>query len=388
MNLETETHFSKDAILVLMASFCYMICPMLTAPIIAGYTESLGGRGMLMGLVGGLMNMVALFCRPFIGHLADRIPKYRLVLIGSIFLFCGSCGYFIASGPHFLMLARIIDGIGFACCSIGLSAWLASIVPPGKVGSAMGMYGTVQAIGMAVAPPIGIFVAENFGYRFSFCVTAGCSVMTLLLINFVKDKGLPTKKERTSTQRLQIVEKKVIPVAVIIMLFTIPYYATQSFLLSYVQKAGLAVDAKWFFTVYAIFLVALRTGLGKYFNVVPYRKFLYGSIVSSILTITCFTFMTGNILLYAAALFMAGGYGIMCSVSQTAAMKLAGSGKKGIGTSTYYIGLDIGMMAGPIIAGFIYSNMDIMMFYPAMLICPIGCVIVYIVSRKRIIEVS
>lgn len=387
MTLDTEKHFSKDAVLVLMASFCYMICPMLTAPIIAGYTESLGGRGMLMGLIGGLMNMVALFCRPFIGHLADRIPKFRLVLIGSLFLFVGSCGYFIATAPHFLMLARIVDGIGFACCSIGLSAWLASIVPPGKVGSAMGLYGTVQAIGMAVAPPIGIFVAENFGYRFSFCVTAGCSIMTLILINFVKDKGLPLKAEHTCENRIQILEKRVIPVALIVMLFTIPYYATQSFLLSYVQKAGIAVDAKWFFTVYAVFLVLLRTSLGRYFNVVPYRKFLCVSVVSSILTLVCFTFMDGNILLYAAAFFMAGGYGVMCSVSQTAAMKLAGRGRRGIGTSTYYIGLDIGMMSGPIIAGFIYSNIDITLFYPCMLLCPLGCVIVYIASRKRFAEV-
>lgn len=370
-----------------MASFCYMICPMLSAPIIAGYTESMGGRGMLMGLIGGMMNMVALVCRPFVGHLADRIPKYRLVTIGSLLLLTGSCGYFFAPGAHFLMLARMVDGAGFACCSIGLSAWLASIVPPNKVGSAMGMYGTVQAIGMAAAPPIGIFVAESCGYRFSFLVTAGCSLMTLILINFVRDKGLPVKPKTTESKKIQILEKKALPVALIIMFFTIPYYATQSFLLSYVQKAGLEVDAKWFFTVYAIFLVILRTGLGKSFNVVAYRKFLFTSIISSIVTITCFTMMQSDILLFAAAFFMAGGYGIMCSVSQTTAMKLAGSGRRGIGTSTYYIGLDIGMMTGPIMAGFIYSHINISFFYPCMLICPAGCIAVYLASRKSLREV-
>ena len=387
MDSNENKFLTKDSALVLSASFCYMICPMLTAPIIAGYTESMGGRGMLMGLIGGMMNMVALFCRPFIGHIADRIPKYRLVLVGSILLLAGSTGYFFAPGSYYLLIARIADGIGFACCSIGLSAWLASIVPPGKVGSAMGMYGTVQAIGMAVAPPIGIFIAENAGYRFSFLVTAGCSLMTLVLINFVSNKGMPVITEAIQNKRIQILEKKVLPVALIVMFFTIPYYATQSFLLSYVQKAGLAVDAKWFFTVYAIFLVLLRTGLGKYFNFVAYRKFLLTSIISSCAALTCFTFMQGNILLFAAALFMAGGYGIMCSVSQTAAMKLAGSGRRGIGTSTYYIGLDIGMMSGPLIAGFIYGNMEISLFYPAMIFCPIGAIIVYTVARKTLKKV-
>lgn len=382
--MNDNEHFDKDAVLILLASFCYMICPMLTAPIIVGYTESLGGKGMIMGLIGGLMNMVALFCRPVVGNIADRIPKYRLVTIGSLFLLAGSSGYFLAPSPQFLMLARILDGVGFASCSIGLSSWLASIVPPGKVGSAMGLYGTVQAIGMAAAPPIGIFVAQACGYRYSFLVTAGCSVMTLVLINFVQNRGLPVKTEKTEKKKLEILEKKVLPIALIVMFFTIPYYATQSFLLSYVQKAGLDVDAKWFFTVYAIFLVLLRTGLGRFFNVVPYRKFLFISIISSLIMLACFTFMQNDVLLFAAAFFMAGGYGVMCSVSQSAAMTLAGRGRRGVGTSTYYIGLDIGMMTGPILAGFIYSNVEIGWFYPCMVLCPMGCVLVYLVSRKSL----
>ncbi|WP_458398070.1 MFS transporter [Anaerotignum sp.] len=379
-----DNRFSKDAILVLIASFFYMICPMLSAPIIAGYTENLGGRGMLMGLVGGMMNMTALFCRPFIGNLADRIPKYRLVMIGTLFLLAGSMGYFMAPSPELLMLARIVDGIGFASCSIGLSSWLVSVVPDTKVGSAMGMYGAVQAIGMAAAPPIGIFVADKCGYRFSFLVTASCAIITMIFINFVKNRGIPVKSESTEKKRLEIFEKKVVPIALIVMFFTIPYYATQSFLLSYVQRAGLSVDAKWFFTVYAIFLVLLRTTLSRFFNIVPYRRFLFISIISSVVMIGCMTFMKGNFLLFTAAFFMAGGYGIMCSVSQSAAMTLAGIWRRGVGTSTYYIGLDIGMMTGPILAGFIYSNVNISYFYPCMLFCPAGCILVYLISRKTL----
>lgn len=380
--MTTDDTFSRDSILILMASFFYMICPMLTAPIIVGYTASLGGHGMLMGLVGGLMNMVALFCRPFVGSLADRIPKHRLVMIGSCFLLVGSIGYFLSPNPYILMAARIFDGVGFASCSIGLSSWLASVVAPSKVGSAMGMYGTVQAIGMAVAPPIGIFVAETFGYRNSFLVTASCSVLTLILINFVHNRGIPMQSKKNEKKPMEVLERKVLPIALIVMFFTIPYYATQSFLLSYVQKSGLDIDAKWFFTVYAIFLVLLRTGLGRFFNVVPYKKFLFISIISSVIMLACFTFMKSNFLLFAAAFFMAGGYGIMCSVSQSAAITLAGRQRQGVGTSTYYIGLDIGMMTGPIIAGAIYSHVEISFFYPCMILCPVGCILIYWCSRK------
>lgn len=379
--MDNGDKFSKDSILILIATFFYMICPMLSAPIIVGYTEALGGKGMLMGLIGGTMSMAAFICRPFIGNLADRILKYKLVLIGSLLLLAGSIGYFVSPVPELLMAARIVDGIGYACCSIGFSSWLASVVSPSKLGSAMGMYGTVQAIGMAIAPPIGIFVADTFGYRFSFVVTAVCALLTAIIINFVNNRGIPAVKEK---KKIEILEKNVIPIAFIVMFFTIPYYATQSFLLTYVNTAGIDVDVKWYFTVYAIFLVLLRTGLGRFFNVVPYRKFLFICLISSVFMILCLTFMKSNLVLFAGALFMAGSYGVMCSVSQSAAMKLAGSEKRGVGNSTYYIGLDIGMMIGPVIAGFIYTHIDIDLFYPCMLFCPAGIILVYILSSKKI----
>ena len=45
-SMDNGNKFSKDSILILIATFFYMICPMLSAPIIVGYTEALGGKGM------------------------------------------------------------------------------------------------------------------------------------------------------------------------------------------------------------------------------------------------------------------------------------------------------------------------------------------------------
>ena len=81
---------------------------------------------------------------------------------------------------------------------------------------------------------------------------------------------------------------------------------------------------------------------------------------------------------------MAGGYGIMCSVSQSAAILLAGSEKRGIANSTYYVGLDLGAALGAIIGGVLYGAADIRLFYPILLICPVLCVAVYFIFRKKL----
>lgn len=59
---------------------------------------------------------------------------------------------------------------------------------------------------------------------------------------------------------------------------------------------------------------------------------------------------------------MAGGYGIMCSVSQAAAVTITGAERRGLANSTYYIGLDLGMALGPILGGVAYGSVEIRLF--------------------------
>ena len=68
----------------MLATFCFMSSNMLANPIVAGYAESLGADGMLMGAVAGSMSFISLFCRPIAGNLSDKTSKRTLVAVGSI----------------------------------------------------------------------------------------------------------------------------------------------------------------------------------------------------------------------------------------------------------------------------------------------------------------
>lgn len=93
--------------------------------------------------------------------------------------------------------------------------------------------------------------------------------------------------------------------------------------------------------------------------------------------------MNGNMVMFFAACFMAGGYGIMGSVCQSTAILLAGKGKRGLANSTYYIGLDLGMTLGPVIGGFLYGRLDLAWFYPALVLTvPLGVLVYLLFMRK------
>lgn len=374
---------TRDISCILAASFFYMACPMMVTPLIAGFSESLGASAVLMGLVGGMMNVVSLCCRPFVGNLADKISKYRLSTIGSLLMIVACVGYIFAPTPAVVVGARIINGVGFSLCSVCMATWISSLLPKERVGAGMGLYGTMNALAMAIAPALGIAVYGSLGYRAAFVLATVLAVAVVVTVQLVHDKGEVVQKSAPAKGRSSFVARDVLPVAAIIMLFAIPYCATQSFLVSYIAARDLSVHAGWFFPLYAIILLVLRLSLADLFDKKPFVFFLAGSSVSALIAILLLAVMQNNLVLFVAAAFMAGGYGIMCSVCQSTAILLVGEEKRGLANSTYYIGFDLGMALGPIIGGFLYGHVPLACFYPVLALCVPASVIVYVLNRRR-----
>ena len=296
-----------DLILILAASFFYFASPMLVTPLITGFAESVGASAALMGMIGGLMNLCALFCRPIAGNLADKISKYKLSFLGAGLMALSCLGYMAALEPLLIAISRVVNGIGFACCSVCMSTWMSHMLPKEKIGSGMGFYGMMNAMAMAVAPAIGVVSYQHLGYRFSFGVALFFCLATLLIIQFIQNKCEPEQslKEPGRSGKLQLADPKVLPYAAIIMLFAIPYCATQSFLVSYTHTRQLPVSVTLFFPLYAVLLLILRLCMKDLFDRLPFSFFLLFSSVSAFAGILFLAFMQNNFFMFFAA---ADGY--------------------------------------------------------------------------------
>ena len=380
-----EKTFSRDSILALIGAFCYISCATMAMPITAGFTKSLGGTAELMGIMTGLMYLVSLCVRPVAGNLADKIKKSTLTIWGSGLMLVSNFAYALATDLFVLTVARIVCGIGYAACTVGLSTWFSMLVPSNKVGKAMGIYGTMQAISMAIVGKVAISVTELTNERVAFVISALFAVVTFVLAFIIKDRGNPVVKEGVSKKKIRLLDINVLPVAIILMLFTIPYNATQGLIKEYVPARGFAVDAGWFITMYAIFLIVLRVGFRNFFDKVKYRNFLFISLVSSLISMTCLHFVSNYVFMAVASLCMAGGYGIMCSVTQATAIKLAGGKEnRGVANSTYYMGFDMGMALGPTIGRILMAKLPVDMFYPALAVCSVIAFVIYLLYKKKI----
>lgn len=374
--------WSRDIVLLLAATFFYMASPMQVTPLITGFSEQLGAGAGVMGLVGGLTNLCCLVFQPFSGNLADRVSKYKLSTVGTLLLVAACAGYAVSVSPAMILFFRVVNGLGFACCSVCFSTWMANLLPREKIGFGMGLYGMMNALAMAIAPAIGVALYQRVGYRPAFVMAAVFAGLSAGMIQLTRDKGLPVIRQGSAPKKFRLAERNVVPIALVIMSFTIPYCATQSFLVRYAEVQHLPVTVGLFFTIYAAALLALRLIFRNWFDRISFLTFMGLSTVCALLSMGFLFHMQSNLEMAAAAVFMAGGYGVMCTVSQSAAVLLAGPENRGLANSTYYIGLNSGMALGPILGGVLYGSVSIRLFYPLLMITAPLAFLLYFAGKK------
>lgn len=377
-----QSIYTKDVILVMAASFFFMFSVMFVTPLINGYAISLGASAVFAGIITGIMSVVSMFLRPVAGNLTDRFSKYSLSFIGGVLILIGVAGYCFSPSGNWLLLFRLINGTGFVLATVCMTTWLAFLVPRSHVGEAMGFYGLMNALAMALAPALAINLYKVIGYKSALWLAVLATILMIVSIQFVGNHAKP-KIIQNKKRKIKIIQKDAIPVAMLTTFFAIPYFITQADIVVYVERQRFSITVGYFFVIYAIALLLIRIVLKKYFDLIRFGIWFWLSLISMILFLIIATFMVNNWLMGLAAIMLSIGYGVIYSVNQSTALMLAPIEEQGLASSTFYLGLDIGMAAGPMIGGVTAQNLAPNYFYPVLLvIVPIILIIYFVYSKK------
>ena len=380
--------YTKDVILVMAASFFFMFSTMFVNPLINGYAKSLGASSAFAGIIVGIMSIAAMFLRPIAGNLTDRFSKYRLSFVGGVLIVVGVIGYVLAPTSSWLLLFRLINGSGYVLCTVCMTTWLAFLVPRAHVGQAMGFYGLMNALAMAIAPALAINIYQKTGYRLAIIASGISACLMVIMIQFVGNKAKPQNINKSQTQNsllhIKIIQKNVLPIAMLTTLFAFPYFATQADLVTYAEEQHLNINVGSYFLIYAVVLLLIRITLKNLFDTVKFGTWFWVSVAATLIYLILLATMKNNFLMSLAAAFMAVGYGLMYSVLQSTAMLLAPISEQGLASSTFYLGLDIGMAFGPIIMGIVNDLLPAKYFYLVQLILVPFMILIYLHYRTRL----
>src|SRR5882672_2855423 len=132
-----------------------------------------------------------------VGRLGDITGRRRLLLAG-IFLFTVAsvmCG--VAPTLWLLIAARAAQGIGAAIMMALTMAFVGETVPKAKTGSAMGLLGTMSAIGTALGPSLGGVLIAGPGWQAIFLINVPLGILTFVLAY----RALPVDIRKPKTDR-------------------------------------------------------------------------------------------------------------------------------------------------------------------------------------------
>src|ERR1043166_353180 len=115
------------------------------------------------------------------GRLGDVVGRRRLLLAGLLVFTAASvlCG--IAPRLSLLIAARAAQGVGAAIMMALTMAFVGETVPKDRTGSAMGLLGTMSAVGTALGPSLGGVLIAGLGWPAIFLLNVPLGILAFLL---------------------------------------------------------------------------------------------------------------------------------------------------------------------------------------------------------------
>lgn len=129
----------------------------------------------------------AMFAIPF-GRIADIYGMKKIFITGIVVLTVASFLAGISNSAYFLIVARVIQGIGSAMIFVTGLAIITSVYPPKERGKAIGINITAVYVGLVMGPVLGGFLTQYLGWRSIFYIIVPLGLLVMALV-FWKMKG-------------------------------------------------------------------------------------------------------------------------------------------------------------------------------------------------------
>ncbi len=116
------------------------------------------------------------------GSLSDRFGRKRIFALGTILFALASALCGTAQTANELITARLLQAVGGALLAPSSLAVITAYFDEKRRGRAIGAWSGASAIGAAIGPLLGGFLAEKFSWRFVFFINLPLAAITLLIL--------------------------------------------------------------------------------------------------------------------------------------------------------------------------------------------------------------
>ena len=351
--------FGRNFWLLSISMFLFMTSFNLIIPVLNGFITHLDGENY-KGLIFLFFSLSAAISRPFSGKLSDNLGRKPVMFIGVALAACSSLLYPLSTTVSLFLGLRLIHGFSAGFLPTGATALATDILPADKRGQGMGIWGVFISLGFGVGQSFGSLIEQAFGIdALFFFGTIVCLVAGILLL-YVKET-LPIERRvkfhfgLLKVNWKDVFEPSVLPVGIVMFLSATCSGAVFVLVPDLAGYVGIE-NTGAYFTYYAFSTILVRLFSSSMSDIIGRRKSLIIG-VSLLIASMLLTAFTRNELTFGIAATL---FGIATGINSPTLMAWMGDlspvHRRGAGSGTLFIALELGIMLGAGITLLTYKN--------------------------------
>lgn len=291
-------------------------------------------------------------------------------------------GFSASKTVPWLMAFRLVQGAGQAFSNVCCLAMVSEAIPKEKYVTGIGYFSLAQVIAQALGPTAGLWLVGPYGYSATFVISGTVMIMAFLSAMLIR---IPFKRNgRLRITLSSVVAKEALIPSFVMMFLYMGFAVINSFLVVYAGKLQIRGNIGLFFTVYALTMLLTRPILGRLTDRFGLVRVSVPAICLTILSFLLISY-AGTLPVFLLAAFLnACGFGACAPSIQSLCMKCVLPERRGAGSSTNFIGMDIGTLIGPIIAGWIAEALGYPAMWRLMTVSLAAAIAILLIFRKKI----
>ncbi|WP_050614145.1 MFS transporter [Bacillus testis] len=361
MSQTKEKLWTKDFVFMAVINFILMVIFYLLMVTMASYAvKEYHSSVSQAGLVTGIYIVGTLIGRIFTGRIIHKVGTKKILMIGLILFPITMAFYFIQAGIAVLIISRLVNGIAVGIASTATSTVVAQILPNSRKGEGIGYFSMSTTLGTAIGPFFGLMLSQHTTYFVIFMLCMLLAIIALISSLFAKipaNDPYTTAPEEKGFRISQYIDKKALPIAIIMLLFSLGYASVLSYLNFFAEERDLVSTSSFFFFVYALSILFTRPFTGPLMDTKGANYVVYPCAIFFGAGLILLSFSHSPFVLLLSGVIIGIGYGNISSVLQALAIKVTTPEKMGLATSTYFIGLDVGLGFGPYLLGYLVPSL-------------------------------
>lgn len=343
---------TRDFVLLFLSGFCFMACLYMMIPVLPLYMIEVGEMSRTqVGVLIAAITLTSMLVRPYIGRKSDALGRKPLMIFGSLNFVVGSLLFLAAKSLVPMLLVLIFEGVGLACFHTAALTFVGDISPPDRRGQSMAWYQVSFNTGIMLAPLLGVFLRDAFGYSAVFIAASAAAAASFVFALLVSESRAELVEGPVDIPRVTSSHRRLI-VLVCLAAFggTVALGSAETFIPVFASTNHIARYAL-FFTFSEATLIAFRLFGGTVPDIIGRRKAITASVATLGVSLILLAFTTQLWMLCAVACIYGAGFAYHTPAISALLADSVPSSELGGAFGIFLAAFEGGIAAGAIVTG-------------------------------------